>query len=323
MRKRACWLAALAPLFCGCLGTVGGLPEPTDDGTGATNDATSVGDSDPYAPADTSPIADTDAGPPFSAITVDQGGTLSAPPDVWSFGTKTCASPCSGNNVVLNGQQAGSDTLLFAQLVVDNDSGDVYGQSVSGVWSGLWWRWNGVDQWTPEVTGDPRSPAVTPALGPNKLANPDFAGGAMAHWFVAATGDKSCATTGTCSYKVEQLSPDDAGYSFNITTDAAHPYGVEVGGFFGATVGATYLVSLWSTGSAGSLHEEHDTTGSKSVSVLPTTGWVQSFCKFVPVKPSNGQLMIKVYSASSINVTHFYAGEVAADYPAPVCKLQY
>jgi hypothetical protein len=186
--------------------------------------------------------------------------------------------------------------------------------------SGLWYKWNSVDQWTAEVSGDPRSPN-TPPLGPNLAGNSDFSMGLdeLHSWFFAAQNDLACDASSGCSYTLENVSPKPGGHSVHLVN---HDHYAVLFNFFSPTVAETYLISVWTTGLGGlELHEEHDSTGTKGAKIVPSTGWVQTLCTFEPVKPSNGQLLLKVY-ASDVNATDIYIGKVAAAYPAPRCQTE-
>jgi hypothetical protein len=261
---------------------------------------------------------------PFSAITPASLESLATTHGKWSFGEVGTSG--GGNIVMLNANPAGTpfkteftDTFLGTgvELVADNTHDKVYVHSPSG----LWYRWNDVDQWTLEVTGDPRNPAAPPALGPNQVRDYDFATGLKYNgnytWFFATTNDAPCQVANGCSYAVENVSPNPSGFSLHMSSVTT----LSAGYFVGATPGTTYLMSVWTSGSGGEIHKEHDTTFSMGATIAPSNGWVQTICKFVPASPNQLTLMNKVY-AKELHATNFYFGPVDPGYPAPQCQVQ-
>jgi hypothetical protein len=267
----------------------------------------------------------------FSAIEPGHGDTVSTPTGKWGFdpATPTCKAPYTAGSYVLhNAKQAGA-RICFVQLVVNKSTGEAFVQDGLK----LWWRWNGVDQWTPEVTGDPRNPTPVPALGPNKLGkNANFEGGVKG-WYAPVTyhDDASCPAP-HCVAQLVQAAPEPGGASWRVTTDAVTNDAV-FGTSFGVTVGKTYLISAWTTGTGGTIQADHDVGNQrKNGSILPTTNWVQAFCKHLSVKPDQsaigvqngtGSQLLKFYLGSngSLAIYHPYVGEVDPTYPAPDCHL--
>jgi hypothetical protein len=270
-------------------------------------------------PTPDAPDAGSDGGdvPPFSAIQTGQRDTVSTPAGKWSFGSGTCGAPYDrGSNTLLDGKQAGSIGLCFVQLVAQTGTGQVYVQDGTG----LWWRWNGVDQWTPEVTGDPRHPVPAPTLGDNLLTNPNFAAG-LTGWGIA-TVSGACDDQTWCHHAFENTSPDPGGQSLHVTADDPHRWETDVYELVPVTKGDTYLVSVWTTGGEGDLHSQGDAPATMLIGVPPSAGWVQSMCTVVPVNPASSGLFFALWLDSSLNMTNAYFGRVDPNYPAPPCRPQ-
>lgn len=262
--------------------------------------------------------------PVFSVLTPGSDDSITTSAGAWRFGQP---DPNGGGSVVfLNGAPAGLPfmtqfTATFrgsgAELVIENQSGRVYVRAMSG----LWYTWNDVDQWTAQITGDPRSPHTPPALGPNLAGDSDFSNGLdeLHSWFFAAQNDAACNASNGCSYALENVGHTPGGHSVHLVN---HDHFAVLFAFFEPTVAETYLMSVWTKGLGGmALHEEHDSTGTMGAKIVPSTDWVQTLCTFKPVNPSNGQLLLKVY-ASDVNATDIYFGKVDASYPAPPCQKE-
>jgi hypothetical protein len=234
-----------------------------------------------------------------------------SPTGKWSFGTDTSnnAYNLAGTIELLNGQHAGDG--YGVELVLDNNSGQIYSRDSQG----SWYKWNNVDQWSQDISGDPRNPLPTSSLGDNTISDPV---GQPQWWFYAGPNDSPCQAPG-CTYSAQKVSPDPGGSSLELKSSP--PWSVVIDTFTPPIrAGSTYLVSVISKGSAGVLTQEHDTSvGTTGIDMPSTMGWVQSFCKFVPKTPYQDQLKIAVYPESDVYLTHFYLGVVDSSFPAPSC----